>query len=463
MNALPTCTLWALILLLTCVSLQSSPPQLAKSDQTGKFILPSSTGNNYVIIIYDYDSNFNFAQPFCNCTAACLLAAFKHLHIRLCQAGLRQKLQRLDNGCSTLLKELLLDVESIDFQLVPPAVHRRNAAKRAIKTFHNYFIAGLCSVDKDFPLHLWDQLISQAELTLNLLRASRINPKLSAWARQVHGIFDYNRCPLAPPGCCVLVHEKPQNRTTWSPHALDRWYVGPALDSYRCYCKWMWDTCTTRIYDTMSSWFPTKVVLSTNSSTDLIATSLQDIAHVSNHPTSPSPVTPLTTTQKAALQQIIEILSTILPPISPTIQPHPVPPPHATSLRVAITPGTTTDQHKVVPNDDNPMHSLDSTCTDPLRMMPLQIGTVIPMDLPEQATPPCVSYRDAVAHSRGHSPPAHPIAATYATVTGHQGCRNRQKQRRATQLGISCTTCYSTKQSHTTPPYTRSCSSGTTC
>ena len=206
MNALPTCTLWALILLLTCVSLQSSPPQLAKSDQTGKFILPSSTGNNYVIIIYDYDSNFNFAQPFCNCTAACLLAAFKHLHIRLCQAGLRQKLQRLDNGCSTLLKELLLDVESIDFQLVPPAVHHRNAAKHAIKTFHNHFIAGLCGVDKDFPLHLWDQLISQAELTLNLLRASRINPKLSAWA-QVHGIFDDNRCPLAPPGCCVLVHE----------------------------------------------------------------------------------------------------------------------------------------------------------------------------------------------------------------------------------------------------------------
>ena len=278
------------------------------------------------MIIYDYDSNFIFAQPFCNCTAPCLLAAYKHLHFRFCQAGLRPKLQRLDNECSTLLKEFL-DVESIDFQLVPPAVHHRNAAEHAIRTFQNHFIAGLCGVDKDFPLHLWDQSISQAELTLNLLHASHINPKLSAWA-QVHGIFDYNRCPLAPPGCRVLVHEKPQNRTTWSPHALDRWYVGPALDSYRCYHIWMWDTRTTpRICDTVA-WFPTKVVLPTTSSTDLIATSLQDIAHALNHPTSPSPVTPLTATHKAAIQQLIEIISTVLPPVvSPTIQPHPVPPP----------------------------------------------------------------------------------------------------------------------------------------
>ena len=121
---------------------------------------------------------------------------------------------------------------------VPPNVHRRNAAERAIRTFQNHFIAGLSSVDKDFPLHLWDQLIVQAELTLNLLRGSRINPKLSAWA-QINGTFDYNRVPLAPSGCHVLVHAKPQNRTTWSPHALDGWYVRPATDAYRCYRIWM--------------------------------------------------------------------------------------------------------------------------------------------------------------------------------------------------------------------------------
>jgi hypothetical protein len=58
----------------------------------------------------------------------------------------------------------------IDYQLVPPGTHRRNAPERAICTFKNHFIAGHCSsIDKDFPLHLWDCLVEQAVITLNLL------------------------------------------------------------------------------------------------------------------------------------------------------------------------------------------------------------------------------------------------------------------------------------------------------
>jgi len=145
--------------------------------------------------------------------------------------------------------------------------------------------------------------LNQAELTLNLLWGSRINPKLSAWA-QVNGLYDYNRTPLAPPGCRVLVHAKPQQSNTWSPHALDGWYVGPAVDSYCCYRVWICD---------MVSWFPTKVALPTNSSADIIATtSLQDIAHALANPTSRSPVNPLPHTHKAALQQLLDIL--LVPP-----------------------------------------------------------------------------------------------------------------------------------------------------
>lgn len=184
-----------------------------------------------------------------------------------------------------------MHAESIDFQLVLPAVHRRNAAERAIRTFQNHFISGLCSVDKDFPLHLWDQLLDQAEITLNLLRGSRINLKLSAWTHQVNGMFDFNRIPLAPPGCRILVHTKPHNCTTWSLHALDGWYVGPASDSYRCFRVWMWDTQPTRICDTVS-WFPTKVVLPSNSSDDLIANSLRDIVFCITKPKPPIPSTP---------------------------------------------------------------------------------------------------------------------------------------------------------------------------
>jgi hypothetical protein len=123
----------------------------------------------------------------------------------LTAAGLKPKLFLLDNAASKVLKQYLTST-SMDFQLVPPHNHRRNAAERAIHTWKNHFIAILAATDDGFPLHLWDMLIPQANITLNLLRGSRINPKLSAYA-QIHGFFDYNRTPLAPPGTRVLAHE----------------------------------------------------------------------------------------------------------------------------------------------------------------------------------------------------------------------------------------------------------------
>jgi hypothetical protein len=92
------------------------------TDQTGRFVTPSSNGNNYLMIMYDYDSNHIFAEPFRNRTAACILEAYKLLHARLCRAGLRPLLQRLDNECSEPLKRFMTD-EKIDYQLVPPGVH----------------------------------------------------------------------------------------------------------------------------------------------------------------------------------------------------------------------------------------------------------------------------------------------------------------------------------------------------
>ena len=40
---------------------------------------------------------------------------------------------------------------------IPPHIHRRNAAGRAICTFQNHFLAGLASVDPDFPIQVWGQ------------------------------------------------------------------------------------------------------------------------------------------------------------------------------------------------------------------------------------------------------------------------------------------------------------------
>ena len=151
--------------------------------------------------------------------------------------GHTTQLHVLDNEISKEFAAALKD-EKIPYQLAPPGNHRTNAAERAIQTFKHHFLAGLASCHPDFPIREWDRILDQAELTLNLLRNSRVNPTLSAWA-YLFGNHDFNKVPLAPPGTKVLVHTKANDRASWEYHGKEGFYVGPAPKHYRCISCWM--------------------------------------------------------------------------------------------------------------------------------------------------------------------------------------------------------------------------------
>ena len=112
-------------------------------------------------------------------------------------------------------------------------MHRRNAAERAIQTCKDHFLVCLANVDPEFPITEWDRLLPQASITLNLLRNSRMNPKLSAYA-YLFGNFDFNATPLAPPGTKVIIHEKADKPASWGLHGRDGFYIGPSMEHYRC-------------------------------------------------------------------------------------------------------------------------------------------------------------------------------------------------------------------------------------
>ena len=59
-----------------------------------------------------------------------------------------------------------------------------------------------------------------------------MNLKLSGYA-QLHGEFNYNATPLAPPGTQVIVHDKPTVRGSWAVHGVKWWYIGTSIDHYR--------------------------------------------------------------------------------------------------------------------------------------------------------------------------------------------------------------------------------------
>jgi hypothetical protein len=204
----------------------------AYHDLTGRFPHRSSRGNEYILIVYDYDSNNILHCALKNKTAGEIKRGWLELHGQLTKSGNQPKMYILDNEASHDLKKTLKKY-NLDYQLVPPHLHRRNAAERAIRTYKSHLLACLATCDPDFPVSEWDRLFFQVGLTLNLLRSSRVNPKLSAYA-YLHGNFDFNKTPLAPMGTKVLVHLKPDQRPSWAYHGIEGWYVGPSMEHYRC-------------------------------------------------------------------------------------------------------------------------------------------------------------------------------------------------------------------------------------
>ena len=124
--------------------------------------------------------------------------------------------------------------QGTNIQLVNPDDHRVNAAERAIQTWKNHYLVGFSSTDPNCPLQLWRQFIAQAQDTLNMLRRSRVNPKLSSYA-VLEGQFNFNKTPLAAVDTKALVFLDQKHRKTFNTHAFDAFYVGLAMKHYRNY------------------------------------------------------------------------------------------------------------------------------------------------------------------------------------------------------------------------------------
>jgi hypothetical protein len=167
------------------------------TDLAGKFAVRSSKGNSYGMFCCIYDCNFMKVVPMKSRSASEWVKAYDTIHQELTVKGFKPKLQTLDDEVSTAMNSFFT-AHNIDYQLVPHHCHRRNSVERAIMTFKEHFVAGLSTVYPSFPMQLWDRLLPQAEITLNLLRSSRLHPKLSA-AAHYHGLVDYNNTTFAPP------------------------------------------------------------------------------------------------------------------------------------------------------------------------------------------------------------------------------------------------------------------------
>jgi hypothetical protein len=317
-----------------------------------------------------------------------------------------QTLQKLDNEASNALKRTMRD-KDIDFQLVPPHTHCRNTADRAIQTFKNHFVACLCTADKLFPMRLWDRILLQATTTLNLLRTSRLNPRLSSEAH-LSGTFDFNRTPLTPLGTRVMVHETPKKQRSWAIHGQEGWYLGHAPEHYRCYRVFVSSTAAERIAETVE-FFPATSNMPRTSSADAATKAASNLIHALQNPAPAAPFAGLGNRQQQALEQLANIFanSVSTTPASPRVVEN-FPILRQQSPRVPE-PSPRVANNQATPNGNNAQHRYPtrySQSPTPRHMLPTTLVISLQQTLSQQHQSKNPNYKNILLISSPTPQPA---------------------------------------------------------
>ena len=79
------------------------------------------------MLLYDYDSNAIIGKQLKFCSEHELFLVHSDLHTHLSNRGITPLFQMLDNQCPDGLKKVMQNA-GVPFQLVPPHLHRTNAA-----------------------------------------------------------------------------------------------------------------------------------------------------------------------------------------------------------------------------------------------------------------------------------------------------------------------------------------------
>ncbi len=219
------------------------------TNQTGAFPHTSQCGNHYIMVAVHLDANYIFAKPMKNRMEGEMIRVYQKIINRMKAAGLGLKKHVLNIKCSVAMKACIKG-NNMDYKLVPLGQPRQNQAERAIQTFKAHFISILAGVDNKFPLLLWCHLLEPTELTLNLLRQSRVAPKILALAH-AHGTHDYIQKPFAPIGCAVQTRAKPDNHLSWDTRLEPGVNLGTSMEHHQCFRVYVTRTRATRISDTV--------------------------------------------------------------------------------------------------------------------------------------------------------------------------------------------------------------------
>jgi hypothetical protein len=138
------------------------------SDQTGKFPTQSSRGHKYIMVMVEIDSNAILVEPMKSRKDQEMIRAYYDALVkRLQRAGIKPKKHVLDN-----------EISEICNGIGPTRVPSTQCSRSSNPELQSTLLSILAGTADNFPPSLWDRLLPQTEITLNLLRQSNATPKV---------------------------------------------------------------------------------------------------------------------------------------------------------------------------------------------------------------------------------------------------------------------------------------------
>jgi hypothetical protein len=120
------------------------------TDDTGRFNPRAQSGNQYIMVGLHTASNAILVCLFASKCDSHQIPAYNNIYARLNAVGAAPTIHVMDNKASMAFQRAVA-TNKCKLQLVPPHVHRHNAAERAIRTFKDHFLAILAGTPPSLP------------------------------------------------------------------------------------------------------------------------------------------------------------------------------------------------------------------------------------------------------------------------------------------------------------------------
>ena len=120
------------------------------ADLTGKFLITSIHDIKEMFITYDWTSNAVLTTPIKEAKVETIVECLKNNITYLSKRGFKPVYNIIDNVATKAINTHP-ESKNIKVQFVTLYNHRVNTAERAIQTFKNHTISGLCICEKQFP------------------------------------------------------------------------------------------------------------------------------------------------------------------------------------------------------------------------------------------------------------------------------------------------------------------------